>query len=476
MDEKENERTKNNMKTKTAFFTRDRDFYRRYILLTLTIAAQNVITQGVNLADSVMLGAYSEVALSGVALVNQIQFLLQMLVIGAGEGIVVLAARSWGRGEVAPIRRISAVGMMIGMAMTTVMWAIVFIAPHGVLRLLTPQEHVIAQGVIYLRIVCFTYFFFAVTQILLASMRSVETARIGLVVSVTALFVNIFFNYILIFGKLGMPALGVRGAAIATLISRVIETGIVLVYVLFVDRKVRLKIRDFFSIDRSVLRDFYRVSLPVIGSGGMWGIAQTAQTAILGHLGQTAIAANSIAATVFAIFSVACYGSANATAVLVGKLVGEGKAPVIRPYIHALQAMFCVIGVSSGALLFFGKNLVLTFYSSLTPETYTLSKAFLTVLAITLVGTSYQVACTTGIIRGGGDTKFVLILDAVFMWLIVIPLAALAAFFFRLDPVIVFVCLKCDQILKCAVAFIRVNCCNYRWIKKIDRGTEVESA
>ena len=460
----------------TKFFSRDRDFYKRYILLTLTIAAQNVITQLVNLADSVMLGAYSETALSGVALVNQIQFLLQMLVIGAGEGIVVLAARSWGRGEIDPIRRISGVGMMIGMGMTTLLWGAVFFFPYGVLRLLTPETAVIEQGVIYLQIVCFTYFFFAVTQILLASMRSVETARIGLFVSVAALVINIFFNYVLIFGKLGFPALGVRGAAIATLISRVMETAIVAVYVFFIDRKVHLKVADFFHIDREVLRDFCRVSMPVIGSGAMWGVAQTAQTAILGHLGQSSIAANSVAATVFSLFSVVCYGSANATAVLVGKMVGEGKAPVIKPYIHSLQAMFCVIGVSSGTLLFFGKELVLTFYSSLTAETYALSKAFLVVLAITLVGTSYQVACTTGIIRGGGDTKFVLILDTVFMWVIVIPLASLAAFVLHLDPIIVFICLKCDQILKCAVAFIRVNCCKYRWIKKIDRGTEVAEA
>lgn len=456
----------------TTFFTRDRDFYRRYIQLTLTIAAQNVITQAVNLADSVMIGAYSELALSGVALVNQIQFLLQMMVMGAGEGIVVLAARSWGRREIEPIRRVSSVGMAIGMAMTTLLWAIVFIVPHGVLRLLTPEEAVIAEGVKYMRIVCFTYFFFAVTQILLASMRSVETARIGLWVSVSTLFVNIFFNYILIFGKLGMPALGIEGAAIATLISRVVETAIVVVYVFFIDKKARLKPRDYAHLDRATLQAFFRVSLPVIGSGAMWGIAQTVQTAILGHMGQSAIAANSVAATVFQVFSVVCYGSASATAVLVGKLIGEGKASVIKPYIRSLQAMFAVIGVVSGGLLFFGKDLVLTFYSTLTPETYALAQKLLTVLSITLVGTSYQVACTTGIIRGGGDTTFVLINDTIFMWVITIPLAALAAFVFDLSPVIVFICLKCDQILKGLPAGLRVN--RYKWIKKIDRRGDEE--
>ncbi len=457
-----------------SFFTRDRDFYRRYLLLTLTIAAQNVITQAVNLADSVMIGAYSELALSGVALVNQIQFLLQMMVMGAGEGIVVLAARSWGRREIEPIRRVSSVGMAIGMAMTTLLWAIVFIAPHGVLRLLTPEEAVIAEGVKYMRIVCFTYFFFAVTQILLASMRSVETARIGLAVSVATLFVNVFFNYVLIFGRLGFPALGIEGAAIATLISRVAETVIVVVYVFLIDKKAKIRPRDYLRLDRETLHAFFRVSLPVIGSGAMWGVAQTVQTAILGHMGQSAIAANSVASTVFQVFSVVCYGSASATAVLVGKLIGEGKAAVIKPYIHSLQAMFAVIGVVSGGLLFLGKDLVLTFYSTLTPETYALAEALLTVLSITLVGTSYQVACTTGIIRGGGDTAFVLINDTIFMWLITIPLAALAAFVFELSPVVVFICLKCDQILKGLPAGLRVN--RYKWIKKIDRRAEGETA
>lgn len=448
----------------TSFFSRDRDFYRRYIILTLTIAAQNVITQAVNLADSVMIGAYSETALSGVALVNQIQFLLQMLVMGAGEGIVVLAARSWGRREIEPIRRVSAVGMTIGMAMTTLLWAIVFIAPHGVLRLLTPEEPVIAEGVRYLRIVCFTYFFFAVTQILLAAMRSVETARIGLWVSVATLLTNVFFNYALIFGKLGFPTLGVEGAAIATLISRVVETVIVVVYVFAIDKKARLKPGDFVRLYRGTLREFCRVSLPVIISGGTWGIAQAVQTAILGHMGQSAIAANSVASTVFQIFSVVCYGSASAAAVLVGKLIGEGKG-VIRPYVRALQAMFAVIGVLSGTLLFFGKDLVLSFYTTLTPETYAMALEFMTVLSVTLVGTSYQVACATGIVRGGGDTAFVLINDTVFMWGIVIPSAALAAFVFNLSPTIVFICLKCDQVLKCIPAGLRVN--HYRWIKKI---------
>lgn len=456
----------------TSFFSHDRDFYRRYLILTLTIAAQNVITQAVNLADSVMIGAYSEMALSGVALVNQIQYLLQMLVMGAGEGIVVLAARSWGQRETAPIRRVSAVGMAIGMAMTTLLWAIVFIAPRGVLRLLTPEEPVIAEGVRYLRVVCFTYFFFAVTQILLAAMRSVETARIGLWVSAATLFINVFFNYVLIFGRLGFPALGVEGAAIATLISRVAETGIVGIYVFCLDQKTRHRPADFLRLDRGTLRDFCRVSLPVILSGGTWGIAQAVQTAILGHMDQSAIAANSVASTVFQFFSVVCYGSASATAVLVGKLIGEGKAGVIRPYVRSLQAMFAVIGVTSGALLFLGKDLVLSFYSTLTPETRALTLELMMVLSVTLVGTSYQVACTTGIIRGGGDTAFVLINDTIFMWGIVLPSAALAAFVFHLSPTVVFICLKCDQVLKCIPAGLRVN--HYRWLKKIDSRAEKE--
>ncbi len=448
-------------------FTKDKNFYRRFFALTFTIALQNVIVFAVNLADNVMLGAYSESSLSGVALVNQIQFFLQMVVMGVGEGIIVLSSRCWGRKDMEPIRKIVNIGLKFGVVFAVILWAVVFFLPHQTLGLLTNEREVIAEGVKYLQIICFSYMFFAMTNVLLCALRSVETVKIGFAVSTSTLIINCCLNYCLIYGNLGAPELGARGAAIATLTSRVIEFIIVLCYLKFGDKKICLRLRDFGKMDKELLRQYVRVGSPVIASNAMWGIAQAIQTGILGHLGASAIAANSIATTVFQILSVVSYGAASASGVLVGKTIGEGKIHLVKEYAKTLQILYLIIGVATGALLFFSKGFILTFYQ-ISEASKALAVQFMNVLSVTVVGTSYQVSVLTGIVRGGGDTKFVLYNDSIFIWLVVIPLSAAAAFWLKLPPLIVFCCLKCDQILKCFVAVVKVNFC--KWVKSVDQG------
>lgn len=219
-------------------FVKDSKFYRTFFSMTGIIALQNLITFAVNLADNIMIGGYSQDALSGVAMVNQIQFLLQMLVMGTGNGIVVLGSQYWGKKELTPIRKVTSVGLLIGIAISAVMVLLVYCFPTQTLGLLTDEQAVIREGSKYLVIICFSYVLFAITNILLCSLRSVETVRIGFVVNLTALVVNIILNYGLIYGNLGLPELGVEGAAIATLIARIVEFLIVTGYVLFFDRKI----------------------------------------------------------------------------------------------------------------------------------------------------------------------------------------------------------------------------------------------
>lgn len=448
------------------FFVKDSRFYRSFFRLTGMIALQNILTFSVNLADNVMLGAYSETALAGSALVNQIQFLLQMIVMGVGEGIVVLSSQYWGRRETAPIRRIQNIGMRIAVGASLVLWALVFFLPGGCLGLLTDDRAVIAEGTKYLQIICFSYVFFAMTNILLASLRSVETVKISFLVSGSTLLINCCLNYLLIFGSFGAPELGIRGAAIATLVSRVVEFLIMVLYTQLADKKLRTRSRDFRKIDGALLRDYLRVGLPVILSNTMWGLAMAIQTAILGHMGQATIAANSIATTVFQILTVVSYGAASASAVIVGKTIGEGRLEDVKAYSKTLQILYLCIGVGTGLLLFACRDVILSFYQ-ISGETRALAAQFITVLCVTVVGTSYQVAVLTGIVRGGGDTTFVLINDFIFMWLIVLPSAALSAFAFHLSPLIVFICLKSDQILKCFVAVVKVN--RGHWIRRLTR-------
>jgi len=451
-----------------------RMFRRGFIRMLVVVALQNVIVYGVNLLDNIMLGGYTELALSGVALVNQVQFLLQMLIVGAGDGTIVLASRFWGEKNIPDIKKTAKVALRLGFLIASVLFVFAFFFPSALLGILTDKPHVIAEGAKYIRIVCFSYFFFAATQVLLGMLRSVETAWIGFVNSLAALGVNGVLNYILIYGHLGAPEMGVKGAAVATLISRVVEFLIVVCYLAFGDKKLHVRLSELVGLrlDREIFRKFMKISLPVILSGGSWGVAQAMQTAILGRLTDSVISANSIATTVFSIMSVCLYGSATAASVMIGKTIGQwnesgGTEAALMTEIRYrtgwLQCVFLGLGVATGAGLFFVKDIIIGAYN-ISAETKVLAVLFMTVLSVTVVGTSYQMPCLTGILRGGGDTKFVLINDIIFMWGLVLPTSFLAAFVFELSPVIVFICLKSDQILKCFVAVVKVN--RYKWLKK----------
>lgn len=444
-------------------FVRDKEFYSTFFKLTLTIALQNVIVFSVNLADNVMLGAFSQDALSGVAVVNQVQYLLQMLVFGAAEGALVLSSRSWGEKNTDPVRRLAAISTMSALIIAVLMWAAAFFAPVWVLSLFTNDVSVIAEGARYLEIVCFSYIFFAVTNSLIYTMRSIETVRIGFFVSLSTLVINVCLNYILIYGRFGAPQLGIRGAAVATLTSRIAETLIMVIYTIFADKKIRLKPKDFFCFDRALFKSFLKVGLPIFFSNAVWGLAMSVQTAILGHMGREVIAANSIAATVFQVLTVVTYGAGSASSVLTGKTIGEGSVHKVKNYAVTMQVLFVFIGVVTGAALFFCKDFIIMLYD-VTPQARTLTLTFLTILSVTVVGTSYQMAALTGIVRGGGDTKFVLINDLIFMWGIVLPSSAFCAYVLHMPPVITFICLKSDQILKCFVAVVKVN--RFKWIKE----------
>lgn len=452
-----------------------KDFRKRFWRMLVVIALQNAIAFGVNLLDNIMIGGYTELALQGVALVNQIQFLLQMLIGGASDGTIVLASRFWGEKNIEGIKKTAKVALRVAMLLAGVMFVFVFFFPSAALGILTNKPHVIAEGTKYMQIVCFSYFFFAATQVLLGMLRSVETTWIGFVNSLSALFINGVLNYILIYGKWGAPELGAAGAAIATLISRVVEFIIVVVYLAFFDKKLHVKAGELLSwhMDKEIFRKFMKAGLPVILSGGSWGIAQGMQTAILGRLTDSVISANSIATTVFSIMTVLLYGSASTTSVLIGKTIGQwneaGRDDVslldeIKARSRWLQRTFLCLGVATGAALFVMKDIIIGAYN-IQPETRELAIQFMTVLSITAVGTSYQMPCLSGIVRGGGDTKFILYNDLIFMWGIVLPSAFLAAFVFDLPPVVIFFCLKSDQILKCFVAIVKVN--RYKWLKKL---------
>jgi len=291
----------------------------------------------------------------------------------------------------------------------------------------------------------------------------VENVRLGTFVSLCTLVINISLNYCLIFGNFGFPRLGSRGAAVATVAARVAELIIVLSYVLFKEKVLKLRFRDILPFDRQLFGDFLRVSTPAMVTSGIWGLAMIIQSAILGHLGVSATAASSVATTVFQVLTVIIYGSSSSSSVIIGQAVGIGNRDVIKQYARTLQVIFICFGILTGIALFASREFVLTLYPNLSDETRELALKFMTVLSVTVVGTGYQVCVLGGIVKAGGSPKIQMINDMVSMWCIVLPIAILAAFVWKLPPVVVFFILKCDQIFKCGVAAIVCN--RYRWIK-----------
>ncbi len=448
-----------------AVFTKDRSFYRTLIALAIPISLQNLITFAVNFADNLMIGSLGDNAISGVYVGNQLQSVLQMFVGGIEGAILILAAQYWGKKDTASIRKVVSIGVKFALGVGIVMTLVAVSFPEWMIRIFTKEPGVIQEGAAYVQIVGFTYLFFSISQVMIASMRSVETAKIGLYISIMALVVNVSLNYVLIFGHLGFPALGVRGAAIATLISRVMEMAVSVCYVFVVDKKLKLGIRDLLHTDRTLLRDFVRYGLPVIGGQVVWSVNMLANTKILGYYSAEVIAATSITGMLHNLIYVWMNGLSSAVGIITGKTVGAGQYEKMKEYSKTVQMIFLFVGLISGAAVFLARDGFISLYNA-SPAAQEYSRQFINVISITIIGTCYQAACLFGLVKSGGDISFVFKNDTIFVFLVVIP-SSLIAMWLGAPPWVVFACLKCDQILKCFVALVKIN--RYNWMKNLTR-------
>lgn len=446
--------------------TQDRRFYRSFIALSVALMLEQAVILSVNLADNLMLGTYSESALSGVAAVNQIQFVLQQLVYGISNGMIVLGSQYWGQKRTGEIRKLSAIGVWTALGLTLALFVAVSLAPRGAVSLFTKDEAIIREGMAYLSVIRFSYMFFGLTTVMLGTLRVVESVKIALRVSVVSLVVNVAINYLLIGGRLGFPELGARGAAIGTLIARVVECAIVAAFLFTREKRLDIRPRDWLRVDRVMLGDYARVSTPILFAAAVWGASNAVQTVILGHMDASAIAAQSISNTLYLLLKVTSVGAASAASVLIGKTIGAGDMDRLKEYTRTLQVLFVGIGLAL-ALLFTAIRFPLLGVYRISDETRRMANAFMTIQTVTLFTMSYQMPVNAGIIRGGGDTGFILWVDMVSILGIVLPLALLAAFAWRWSPVAVTFILNSDQIFKCVPAFVRVN--GYKWVKKLTR-------
>ena len=443
-----------------------KSFYRTVIALVIPMALQNLINVGVTAADVIMLGAVGETALSGASLAGQIQYIMTLFLFGLTSGATVLTAQYWGRGDREAIEKILGMAVKAAVFVTALFTAAALVIPGHLMMIFTSEPPVIAEGVRYLRIVAFTYIMIGVTQAYLYIMRSVERVVVATVVYLLSLLCNIVMNSIFIFGLLGCPAMGVRGAALGTLCARILEVLLVAGYAHLFNKDIKLRLKYIFHTDRVLFGDFMKYALPVVINEVMWGLGTAANTAILGHMGQAAAAANSVAQVARQLATVVSFGLSSAAAIYLGKTIGEKKMEHAREYAKRFIFLSLVMGVAGGLVILASAPLALGFLS-LTATARGYLKMMFFVMSYFVVGQAFNTTMVVGIFRSGGDTRFGLILDVSTMWCCSILCGFLAAFVFKFSVPVVYIILMSDEIIKIPVTGVRYR--TYKWLKNVTR-------
>lgn len=455
-----------NTKEKRHLLTRDKSFYRSLAALAIPISLQNLITFAVNFADNLMVSQLGDAAVSGVYMGNQIQTFLQLMLTGVVQTTGILAAQYWGKRDMKTIKEIVSLSMRVGLALGLVTMLLALAIPSKLIGLLTKEADVIADGTTYLSVVAWSFLFYAAAQIIIAAMRSVENAKVGMYISLIALIVNISLNYVFIFGKFGFPAMGIRGAAIATLISRIVECAAALLYARFRDRKMNLRLGDFLIHPNKLLqKDFLRYGAPIMAGEIVWAINTITQSGILGHFSKAVISASSVTGNMHTLVYIWVTGLASAVGVITGKTVGAGNVEKVKEYARTTQILFLGVGAFTCAFILLFRGTFVSMYA-ISDEAVSYAMQFMIVLGISMFGSCYQMPCLSGLVKAGGDISFVFKNDTFHVFCIVLP-SALIASYLGAEPWVVFAFLKIDQILKCFVAVVKVN--RYKWIRNLTR-------
>ncbi len=446
--------------------TRDKNYYQSLIRLAVPAALQSLITFLVTFADNLMVNSLGDAAVSGVYMGSQIQTLIQMFTSGIGGAILIISAQYWGKQDTRHIRCIVAIGLRVSILVGLVFTGVGLLFPEQIIHIFTPDTDVIREGAIYFRWVCLSYVFFCVTQALISAMRSVEVTRIGMWVSLASLFVNISLNYVLIFGKPGFPAMGVQGAAIATLLTRVTEAAVILLYVCLYDKRLGFRLPHLFLHDSGLTHDFIKYGLPLVAGEIVWSVNMMCNSKILGGYGASVITAASVVNTLNTLAFITISGLSSAVGIITGKTIGAGKTELMKEYAYTTQILFLGVGLFSGALVALIAKPFIGLYTGISAEAARQSLLFAHVMSVTIIGTGYQMPCLFGLVKSGGDIHFVFRNDTIFVFLVVLPSAILAAWL-GAPAWVTFACLKCDQILKCFVAVVKIN--RFNWMKNLTR-------
>lgn len=441
-------------------------FYRQVFALVIPMALQNLINVGVTAADVLMLGRVGEKVLSGASLGGQVQFIMTLILFGTTSGATVLTAQYWGKKDTRTIEKIMGIGMTIGCTGAVLFTIAAEWIPETLMRIYTSDAVVIAEGVKYLRIVAVSYVFMAATQVYLYIMRSIERVVIATVVYSMSLLCNVAINAVLIFGLFGFPKMGIMGAAIGTVTSRILELCIVIWYAKTRNQVVCFHWKDMCRIDRVLLKDFMLYATPVILNELMWGLGTSANTAVIGHLGSAAVAANSVAQVARQLATVVVFGVSNATAIYLGKTIGERKFELAKVYGRRFTWLSVIMGALGGGVILISAPIANSLMTLSSEAQGYLTFMFFVMSYFTL-GQAINTTLVVGVFRSGGDTKFGLLLDVSTMWGCSILMGAAAAFLFHAPVQVVYVLLMSDEIIKLPITVKRFL--SYKWIQDVTR-------
>lgn len=441
-------------------------FYKNVFVLVLPMALQNLINVGVTSADVIMLGKVGEIALSASSLAGQIYFILSLILFGLTSGAAVITAQYWGKKDINTIEKVLGISMQIGVTLGFLFFAASQLMPETLMKIFSSESAVIAEGIRYLKIVSWSFPIAAASLVYLNIMRSVEKVVISTVVYLVSLIVNIIFNAVFIFGLGPAPKMGVAGAALATLIARMVELLIVVFYSLKFNRTVVLRVRNLLTRDRALMHDFRVYALPVILNELAWGAGMSAIAAIIGHMGSAAVAANSITQVTRQLAQVMIIGVANATAIILGRTIGERKEELAKIYASRLVKLSALLGVAGSAIVL-AVGPIAKRFMTLSPEAGGYLSQMMWIMALYVLCQSVDLTYIVGIFRAGGDTRMGLILDGVSLWGICIPLGFIAAFVLDLPVWAVYLCLTSDEMLKLPFSHMRYR--SGKWLRNITR-------
>lgn len=448
-----------------SFLVKDKNFYKVLFSITMPIAAQNFITFTVSLADSLMLGKVSEVALSGANLANQLFFILMIVTFGVTSAAMVFASQYWGKDDVYSMKRVITIMLRLAAAISIVASVLAICIPETVMSWYSDDPEVIAAGASYLRIIGWAYPFYSITNSMASVLRSAHIVKVSIVIYLSSLIVNVFLNWVLIFGNLGAPVLGIEGAAIATACARVVEFIILLIYLAFFEKRIHYTLKDLFFPVKSYLGAFLKTGAPVVLNEAVWSIGTSVLSMIIGHISTEFVSANSIANIIWQCVWVVVSGMGNATSVVIGNAVGRGEdKTLILNKAKTIVLLSAVMGVISAVMLIIIRGPVINFYE-VSAETKALAYDLIVSYAVIIVFQSMSVQYVVGIFRGGGDTKTAMIVDVLFLWLAAIPLGAISGFVLGWAPPFVYLMLKSDEFFKNIISFFRLR--SGKWIRDI---------